>query len=80
MRQMTTFNLLNARWQYVIASDELELEFSGSSRAELWMFQAEPSRAGHFNFRAETELNQNFLTHLFTKVLLSEVMYHDFNQ
>ena len=32
-------------------SDEPELEFSGSSRAKL----------GHFNFRAETELNRNFV-------------------
>ena len=31
-------------------SDEPELEFSGSSRAEL----------GHFNFRAETELKKKF--------------------
>ena len=34
-------------------SDESELEFSGSSQAELWRFRAEP---GHSNFRAETEL------------------------
>ena len=41
-------------------SDEPELEFSGSSRAEPWRFRAEPSRAelGHFNFRAESEPNQ----------------------
>ena len=63
MRQMTTFNLLNARWQYVIASDEPELEFSGSSRAE-------PSRAGHFNFRAETELNRKFFNSFFPQVFI----------
>ena len=42
----------------VVISDEPKLEFSGSSRAELWGFGAEPSQAelGHFNFRAETEL------------------------
>ena len=36
-------------------SDEPKLEFSGSSRAEL----------GHFNFRAETELNRNFFNSFF---------------
>ena len=55
-------------------SDEFELEFSGSSRAEL----------GHFNFRAETELtilticmskNSKFLTYF--PILL---LYHDSNQ
>ena len=28
---------------YISNSDEFELEFSGSSRAELWRFRAEPS-------------------------------------
>ena len=39
-------------------SDGFELEFSSSSKPELWKFQAEPSQAEleHFNFRAETEL------------------------
>jgi hypothetical protein len=42
----------------------------------------EPSQAElvHFNFRAETELNQNFLKSFFPKLLSSEVLYHDFNQ
>ena len=40
----------------VMNSDEPELEFSGSSRAELWRFRAE---LGHFNFRAETELTSD---------------------
>ena len=34
---------------FLITSDEPELEFSGSSRAEL----------GHFDFRAETELTSD---------------------
>ena len=29
--------------QYIPTSDEFELEFSSSSRAELWRFRAEPS-------------------------------------
>ena len=41
----------------VLISDEPELEFSGSRRAELERFRAE---LGHFNFRAETELNRIF--------------------
>ena len=46
---------------YVPVSDEPELEFSGSRRAELWRFRAEPSQAelGHFYFRAETELTSD---------------------
>ena len=57
----------------LISSDEPELEFSGSSRA-----RKVPSRAelGHFNFRAETELNQKFFNTLFPKFLLLEVLYH----
>ena len=48
-----------------------------------------PSRAelGHFNFQAETELtiptiknHKFYLTHFPPKFLLSEVLYHDFNQ
>ena len=44
---------------WIVGRDEFELEFSGSSEPELWRFRAKPSRAelGHFNFRAETELN-----------------------
>ena len=30
--------------------DEFELEFSGSSEPELWMYQAESSRAGALQF------------------------------
>ena len=37
----------------VFSRDEFELEFSGSSKPELWRFRAE---LGHFNFWAETEL------------------------
>ena len=40
----------------VFTRDEFELEFSGSSKPELGKFRAELSRAGHFNFRAKTEL------------------------
>ena len=37
--------------------DELELEFSCSSKPELWSFRAQPSQAeAHLNFWAETEL------------------------
>ena len=62
----------------MITSDEPELEFSGSSRAEL----------RHFNFRAETEVTiptlkkSKILFNSFfpPKFLLSEVLYHDFNQ
>ena len=36
------------------SSDELEPEFSSSSKPEPWRCRAE---LGHFNFRAETELN-----------------------
>ena len=38
-------------------SDEFELKFPELSRAKLKSFWAELSRAGHFNFRAETELD-----------------------
>ena len=34
----------------LISSDEPEPEFSSSSRAELWRFRAEPSRAGALQF------------------------------
>ena len=54
---------------YITTSDEPELEFSGSSRARKIPSQA---KLGHFNFRAETELNQNFITHFFPKFLLSD--------
>ena len=37
-------------WRFKISSDEPELDFSGSSRAELWRFRAEPSRAGALQF------------------------------
>ena len=66
------------------SSDEFELEFSGSSEPVLWRFRAELSRAGHFNFRAETELtilticmskNSKFFTYF--PILL---LYHDSNQ
>ena len=40
---------------YILHSDEPELEFSCSSRAELWRFQAEPSW-GTLSFEPETEL------------------------
>ena len=30
--------------------DEFELEFSGSSRAEIWRFRAEPSQPGALQF------------------------------
>ena len=43
------------KWQRVVIIDESELEFSGSSRAEL----------GLFNSRAETELNRNFSPQVF---------------
>ena len=45
--------------RYQNTSDEPEPEISSSSQAKLWRFRAEPSRAmlGHFNFRAETELD-----------------------
>ena len=52
------------------SSDEPELEFSGSSWAEL----------GHFNFWAERSLTEIFLTHFFPKFLSSEVLYHDLKQ
>ena len=45
-------NILAGNLQYLVVMKP-ELEFSGSSRAELWSFRAE---LGHFNFRAETEL------------------------
>ena len=35
---------------YKTSSDEPEPEFSSSSRAELWRFRAEPSRAGALQF------------------------------
>ena len=64
-----------------VTSDEPEMEFSSLSQAELWRFRAE---LGHFDFRAETELQPSwteiFLTHFSPKFLLSEVLYHDFNQ
>ena len=43
---------------------------------------SKPSQAeqGQFSFRAETELNRNFLNSFFPKFLLSEVLYFDFNQ
>ena len=48
-------------------SDEPELEFSGSSRA-----MKVPSRAelGHFNFRAETELNRKFFNSFFPQIFI----------
>ena len=67
---------------YVDSRDEFELEFSSSSKPELWRFRVEPSRAGHFNFWAETELtmltmcmskNSKFLTYF--PILL---LYHEF--
>jgi hypothetical protein len=36
-----------------------ELKFSELSRAELKSIRAELSQAGHFNFLAETELDEN---------------------
>ena len=48
----------------VNTSDEPELEFLGSSRARKVLSRAE---LGHFNFRAETELNQNFFNSFFPK-------------
>ena len=50
------------------------------ARAEPSYEGSEPSRAGHFNFRAETELNRNFFNSFFPKFLLSEILYHDFIQ
>ena len=49
----SVLSLTTVSW--VINSDELELEFSSSSRAMKIPSQAE---LGHFNFRAETELTK----------------------
>ena len=38
-------------------SDEFELKFPKLSQAELKSFRAESRQAGHFNFRAEIELD-----------------------
>ena len=47
---------VGSRWvEWVIISDEFELKFLGSSRAERVLSRAE---LGHFNFRAETELTK----------------------
>ena len=42
---------------YLFGSDEFELKFPELSRSELKRFQAELSRAGHFNFQAEVVLD-----------------------
>ena len=64
--------------------DEFELEFSSSSKPEMWRFQAEPSQAWAIQFRAKNELtilticmskNSKFLTYF--SILL---LYHDSNQ
>ena len=52
------------------SSDEPKLEFSGLSRAE-------PSW-GTLIFELKPSWTEIFLTHLFAKFLLSEVLYHDF--
>ena len=56
----------------IYCSDEPKLEFSGSSRAE-------PSW-GTLIFELKPSWTEIFLTHFFPKFLLSEVLYHDFNQ
>ena len=59
--------------------DEIELEFSGSSKPELWRFQAEPSW-GTLIFGLKPSWIEFFKTYFFHKFLLSDVLYHDFNQ
>ena len=51
------------------------------ARAEPSYKGFEPSRAklGHFSFRAENELTIPISKKKFPQVLLSEVLYHDFN-
>ena len=61
----------------LISSDEPELEFSSSSRAEQGKFRVELSW-GTLIFELKPSWTENFLTHLFTKFLSSEVLYHDF--
>ena len=63
----------------VFSSDEPELEFSGLSRAELGKIRAKPSW-GTLIFELKPSWTKIFLTHFFPKFLLSEVLYHDFNQ
>ena len=45
---------------WVLTRDGFELEFSGSSKPELWMFRAEPSRAGTLQFSSWNRA-ENFL-------------------
>ena len=42
--------------KYLCTTHEFELKFPKLSQAELKSFRAKSSQAGHFNFRAETEL------------------------
>ena len=89
--------LLKSDWNYVPQegfhqtttvndSDEFELEFSGSSEPELWMFRAKPSQAelGHFNLRAETELNffqelqSNFQISTSVMIITNSNQLHDY--
>ena len=44
--------LIEKMWptSYTLLRDGFELEFSGSSKPELWRFRAEPSRAGALQF------------------------------
>ena len=42
--------MLNTRVRMLNARDEFDLEFSGSSKPELWKIRAESSRAGAFQF------------------------------
>ena len=65
------------KYTYVIFSDEPELEFFGSSRAKLGRFRAKPIW-GTLIFELKPSWTENFLTHLFTKFLSSEVLHHDF--
>ena len=76
-------HLMLTKGNQILESSQNGLEHYLLVMSPSWNFEgSEPSQAelGHFNFRAETELNRNFLTHFFPKFLLSEVLYHDFNQ
>ena len=79
--KMTPQNYLN--WTSLMYLLVMSSSWTFPARAELWRFRAEP---GYFNFWAENELKipinkkiTNFLNSFFPQVLLSEVLYHDFN-
>ena len=49
-RKIFQITILIVKFEFQANSDEFELDFSSSSKTELWKFWAEPSRAGAFQF------------------------------